>query len=289
MVISLTNYETKRLLMSPPHNQIVAVAKSTGLGLTPSTTLLSKINSIVNSFGKLTDKINEALEVGRSEGLTDFQTGQLIRAALLQAGYDRRTTSRLLPKDAKALPRGLSHGHGDLRDKMSQNSGLTQTQLLPENYQTEALEYYPKAFLIQIIHYLEEKQQKQVVKSVVHEIKAIDKVNSNRSGSVKLLNTNVVSNLPSSHSKAYYSPQLASDSPRQVTINECLTILQDTKSMVFEDLIKQACQQNPQIAAYIGDKYLMKHNVKLRPIIQQLLGHGNVKRTNQKPIVLSWI
>ena len=204
MVISLTNYETKRLLMSPPHNQIVAVAKSTGLGLTPSTTLLSKINAIVNSFGKLTDKINEALEVGRSEGLTDFQTGQLIRAALLQAGYDRRTTSRLLPQVAKALPRGASRSSsGDVRDKMSQNQTQTQIQLLPENYQTEALEYYPKSFLIQIIHYLEEKQrQKQVVKQVVHEVKEIKNMTSDHKNDTRA-NFEVVSNLPS---KAYYSP-----------------------------------------------------------------------------------
>ena len=240
----------------------------------PSPTLLAKINACVNSFGKLKQKIEEVLGAGREEGLTDFETGQFIRAALLKAGYSRMTTSRLLPTEAKSKPRGDCN-------ILLQNQNQTQAhmQLSPENYQTEALEYYPKAFLIQIIHYLEEKQQqKQVVKQVVHEIKAIDKMNNNYS--------NVVSNSPS---KAYYSPQLANDSPRQITVNECIAILQDTKSMVFEDLIKQACQRKPEIAAYIGNKYLMKHNVKLRPIIQQLLDHSNVKRVNQKPIILSYL
>ena len=89
--------------------------------------------------------------------------------------------------------------------------------------------------------------------------------------------------------KQDYSPQLDANSPRQQTTNECLTILQAAKSLTFEDLVRQACQQNPHIATYIGDKYLTKTNVKLRPVLQKLLENSNVKRVNHKPIVLSYI
>ena len=80
-----------------------------------------------------------------------------------------------------------------------------------------------------------------------------------------------------------------SDSPRHTTVNECVSILQEKQSLTFEDLLKEACQRNQQIAAYLVTNYLTKTNIKLRPILAQLLTHSNIRRTGQKPIMLSWL
>lgn len=262
-------------------NQIVAVTTTKPNDLVPSSKLLKAIDNCVTSFNKTQDAVNIALEIGQKEGFNPRYIGNMIRERLLAAGFHRNTVARVLPREAKHMEKVRSRSASSTSTFGTKM--LPNTTLSPENYQTEALEYYPKSFLIQIIHYLE---QKQVVKQVVHEVKEIKNVIEHKNDIRTDANFDVSTKLTS---KAYYSPQLDANSPRQICVNECLSILQEKQSLTFEDLIKQACQQNPQIAAYIGDKYLMKHNVKLRPIIQQLLDHDKVKRVNQKPIILSYV
>jgi hypothetical protein len=63
-------------------------------------TTLAPTQSCFSSFGKLKDKVNEALEQGKLEGFTDIQTGDMIRQALLQVGFTRMTVTRYLPPSA---------------------------------------------------------------------------------------------------------------------------------------------------------------------------------------------
>jgi len=81
----------------------------------------------------------------------------------------------------------------------------------------------------------------------------------------------------------------SSDSPRHTTVNECLTILREKQSLTFEALVREACQRNQEVSSYIGTNYLTKTNIKLRPVLAQLLEHSNVKRTGHKPVILTYI
>lgn len=193
----------------------------------------------------------------------------MIRQRLLKAGFSSRTVRRYLPQEAKQQ----QQVHSKKVAKMS--TYHQELELKPEQYDTQALESYDKSFLIQIIRYLE---QKQTVKEVAHEVKQI----------TATTRPVIIKPVQDQQAKNYYSPQLDANSPRQVCVNQCLTILQEKQSLTFEDLIKQACQQSKQAAAYIGNNYLTKHNYKLRPILQQLLDHGSISRTGQHPVVLSW-
>ena len=196
----------------------------------------------------------------------------MIRERLLAAGFHRSTVARVLPPEAKSNPRGDS-------SKMLLNQNQNQIQTLSvENYQSEDLDKYPRQFLIKIIRYLEKKQ---TIKAGVHEIKAVEKEHDYPTKQILTQPTSI---------KNYYSPQLDANSPEQVCINPAIEILKKKQQPItFEDLIKECCQQNSQIAQFIGDKYLTKTNVKLRPILSTLLEHSNVKRVNQKTIVLSYI
>jgi replicative DNA helicase Mcm len=81
--------------------------------------------------------------------------------------------------------------------------------------------------------------------------------------------------------------------PRDVTYGECLKILKETKiGITLEELFKQACQNNPYIERYLcfGDKRLrLRDNKRLRPVYEMLLNHTNVKRLQDKPVVLQWL
>lgn len=59
--------------------------------------------------------------------------------------------------------------------------------------------------------------------------------------------------------------------------------------MVFEELVKEASERNPIVAAYLEGNYQLKHSYKLRPVLSQLLEHSNIKRTNHKPTILTYI
>lgn len=162
------------------------------------------------------------------------------------------TVSRYLPAEAKAKPRGDSNKILQTRDKTSGRRTFQAQQVIeeirPEDYDNQSLESYPKEFLIEIIHYLENqlsnsenKQYQAVIKQVEYETKQ--------------------------QTKNYYSPQLANDSPRQVTVNECLAIRREKQQLTFEDTVREACQPNQQVAAYIGTNYITKTNVKLTSVV----------------------
>jgi hypothetical protein len=66
---------------------------------------------IGSTFMTLEDSINEALEVGRKEGFSDMEIGDMIRAEFKRINLPRMTLSRYLPATAnhmeKARPKTM--------------------------------------------------------------------------------------------------------------------------------------------------------------------------------------
>lgn len=78
-------------------------------------------------------------------------------------------------------------------------------------------------------------------------------------------------------------------SPRDVAYQECLNILMEsTFSFSFEELIKTTCERNQQVAEYIGNKFTLEHNKKLRPIVEMLRNHSRVEWTGKRPIIFHY-
>ena len=77
--------------------------------------------------------------------------------------------------------------------------------------------------------------------------------------------------------------------PSEEAYNTCIEILQGSYyAMQFEELIKMAFDKNTRVKSYIGDKYKLRENSKLRPILERLRNHSRVIIVSEKPIVLKW-
>ena len=57
----------------------------------------------------------------------------------------------------------------------------------------------------------------------------------------------------------------------------------------FIDLVKSACDQDRQIASYIGSNFSMASNHKLRQLPELLEQRPHVKRVSKKPLMFQWI
>jgi hypothetical protein len=237
----------------------------------PSQLFEDKVNAIVNSFGKLKDKLEAALFQGRKEGMRDSEIYQFIRQALVSAGYSRMTISRYLPPEVKDKPRNPSN-------KMLQSPLTPALEISPQNYRTEDLQSYPRSFLLDIIHWYESIYQKPVLNQIDTGVKSL----------VIKQQPQQQQNKEQDKDKNYFSPQLASNSPRSQTINAIIKLLESQKTGNFSELVEQAAKNNNTVANYIGDKYQIKHNMKLRPILQALLDHDGIKRVEgEKQVVLA--
>jgi len=77
--------------------------------------------------------------------------------------------------------------------------------------------------------------------------------------------------------------------PSDEAYNTCIEILQGSYyAMQFEELVKIACDKNTRVKSYIGAKYKLRENGKLRPILERLRNHSRVITVSEKPIVLNW-
>ena len=82
----------------------------------------------------------------------------------------------------------------------------------------------------------------------------------------------------------------ASRNPRDIVYEECVDVLKTSKFAIsYEEIIKSACSRNEKVKRYIGDKFRLEYNIKLRPIVELLQNHTHVVQTSQKPIVFQWI
>jgi hypothetical protein len=69
-----------------------------------------------------------------------------------------------------------------------------------------------------------------------------------------------------------------SRNPREEAYEQCLDILMESIfPILFEELIKRACERNPQVAKYIGKVYKLEYNKRLRPILDMLRNHSRIK------------
>ena len=77
--------------------------------------------------------------------------------------------------------------------------------------------------------------------------------------------------------------------PSDETFDACLDILRGSDYAIqFEELIKMACDRNIRVKYYIGNKYKLQDNKKLRSILEKLRNHSQVVMISQKPVVLKW-
>ena len=71
---------------------------------------------------------------------------------------------------------------------------------------------------------------------------------------------------------------------------ECVDVLKTSKFAIsYEEIIKSACSRNEKVKRYIGDKFRLEYNIKLRPIVKLVQNHNHIIQTSQKPIVFQWI
>ena len=88
---------------------------------------------------------------------------------------------------------------------------------------------------------------------------------------------------------------VVSQSPRDLAYNECLLLLEQSKGsggITLEEMVKQICESNEQLANYFEypEKQLrIKNNRKMRNVCEMLLNHSNIKKIQERPIVLQWI
>lgn len=86
----------------------------------------------------------------------------------------------------------------------------------------------------------------------------------------------------------------APEDPRDVAYKECILILRELKEfggIALYELFKKASECNIQVRQYFGINKPLKieHNSKTRIVYDMLLNHSNIKRVQDKPIVLQWI
>ena len=79
-------------------------------------------------------------------------------------------------------------------------------------------------------------------------------------------------------------------SARDITYEAFVNVLKRIKTGIsIRELCKIVCEENKQIAEYLGDNWNVEHNHKLRTVIDLLLNHGKIKQVNAKPMVLQYI
>jgi DNA replicative helicase MCM subunit Mcm2 (Cdc46/Mcm family) len=75
--------------------------------------------------------------------------------------------------------------------------------------------------------------------------------------------------------------------PSDEAYNTCIDILQGSHyAMQFEELIKIACDKNTRVKHYVGEKYKLRENGKLRPIIERLRNHSQIITVSERPVAL---
>jgi replicative DNA helicase Mcm len=81
-------------------------------------------------------------------------------------------------------------------------------------------------------------------------------------------------------------------SPRNITFDECIITLKCIKGPItLEELLKEICQNNQYVKNYLcfsNGNLRLSNNMKVRSVYEMLLNHSNVRRIQEKPVVLQW-
>jgi hypothetical protein len=78
--------------------------------------------------------------------------------------------------------------------------------------------------------------------------------------------------------------------PSNETFECCISVLQESSfAILFEEVIKSDCTKNDRVRHYIGEKFKLRENKKLRPILGRLRNHSHIRIVNEKPVALKWV
>ena len=78
--------------------------------------------------------------------------------------------------------------------------------------------------------------------------------------------------------------------PQEVAYKLCLDILQESDvGMTIEEMCRIAVHKDNQVLNYFGYIWQTKHNHKLREVVDSLLNNPNIKKINEKPIILQFL
>jgi len=78
--------------------------------------------------------------------------------------------------------------------------------------------------------------------------------------------------------------------PQDITVNSFFNILKQTDAgFSISQLCKTACEENKQISEYLGNKWTLQNNHKLKSVIDILINRHDIKIIQQKPLVLQYI
>jgi replicative DNA helicase Mcm len=78
--------------------------------------------------------------------------------------------------------------------------------------------------------------------------------------------------------------------PRDITVNSFFNILKQTDTgFSINELCKTACEENKQISEYLGNKWTLQNNHKLKSVVDILINRQDIKIIQQKPLVLQYI
>lgn len=78
--------------------------------------------------------------------------------------------------------------------------------------------------------------------------------------------------------------------PSDETFEVCISILRESYFPIpFEEVIKSACTKNDRVKHYIGEKFKLRENKKLRPILERLRNHSHIVTVSEKPVALKWV
>lgn len=79
-------------------------------------------------------------------------------------------------------------------------------------------------------------------------------------------------------------------SPKERIYEKFIENLQNSKlGITIYELCKIACKEDPDIDAYLGKKWSIENNWKLRPIVDMLKNHSQIRIINIKPLVFQWV
>jgi replicative DNA helicase Mcm len=82
----------------------------------------------------------------------------------------------------------------------------------------------------------------------------------------------------------------AISSPREFTSQVFYHELKVTQvGMTIYELYKRACSVSNEVKDYLGDKYNLEQNHKLKSVINNLLNNSHIRRIGEKPIILKYI
>jgi hypothetical protein len=78
--------------------------------------------------------------------------------------------------------------------------------------------------------------------------------------------------------------------PSDETYEVCISVLQESSFPIrFDEVIKSACAKNDRVRYYIGQKFKLRENKKLRPILERLRNHSHIHTVGEKPVALKWV